>query len=1333
MYKLVTNISVFLYIVTSLVFSGCAQQIGDIDRTQPNKLEKEAFEGEWYMQQTVVGVNATAISSFVGLEGPTDRVLFEFEEDQIIAYRTHEDVFGSDSQALGENEVFDHGQPVAAYSVSHFDVQRSYNSSTGEQSNVLVENGSDRPWYERDYVRVDWTRNWITTSVDPMVEFVGISDLTITPQDEGDDPSWYVERDENDEVVYIDVLNTYVIEPDWVECALAFGIPNWNADCGPETIEVRTSFVKITEESDYISREYDDWDMNDFGWFQTHRNVYDSRYGATDSGRVYLANRFNIWERNTDNNGDPIPYAEREPTPIVYYMTNNFPDELKESMYEIAQDYDNAFRRIVATYRGLDVPNDPDLMYEVPFSDIPRMFYLCENPGGTESFWEISNEGYELGHCVNPGEPKNLGDIRYNLFAWVNHHQMASPLGYGPSSVDAVNGRTISARAYIYGDAVNTYSQYALNLSKAISGDIDIEDLAFGEVTQAYFDRLRQEMDGDLYYGQLEDRRDSMERLEVRITEHLDDSRVQAVLDLSPDSFAVQSIGQVHPLELLRDTELEGLALFPEVQDRMGLGQFVEDDSFIDDLSIANIGDPNTLLTESHLTLERFLTHGQDHDCVLTNEILDPSLIGLSKDLADERVALTAEGMTEAEIDEIQWNIIRNRLMRFVMAHEVGHNMGLMHNFSGSFDAMNYPQEYWNLRQETFSYCDPNAITFSNQGFYTGAVAPARCDDEERESVEEYDARSSELLDHLLEENIHSYQFSSVMDYTNRYYNNKPGLGRYDYAALAFGYGELREVFDEAPNMLHVEVYYDGETDDFSSSFIRQSDHKVTTFDDVDIYVLSRANDPGGDDPFYLDDERDQGLEHSNEFFHYSTLPIMFGGDMNAMYNRHLVPESEVGQSVVVPFRYCSDFYRGTRTECNVFDQGADFLEIYQDIEDVWNGYYYLNFFRRDRAGFGLWLYPIFSRMFSRTMAPMTNLYQHWLIRASGRGAEWYASDWGGYDATIAAYEAVDFLISQITMPTIGTYYFDEDEDMYMNLHEDMDYSAPYWQEVEENINPDEDYLNIAADFGRYGFEQFRRNEDDELGMFGFLEPEILSYFWAKWAAMMALVMPEVEIIGQDTSSDSTAFSIPIYLIFDEELTTFFGALPREDFEYLGNCVLTDDEGNITDIHQTTFVNTNPTECEDAPRLNPYTEVYGHSDFNMRLLSILYGAAYFQTNYDMNWFDLSNIYIAGRGYTPEPADGYVFETFEDDGLVYVAMMPDVLEEDENEDIYVGVQLIRQANEYAAIAADIEAADGTTSDYWDYYWRTQNVIESMRLINQANEIFEGFNVFMPFTL
>ena len=53
----------------SVLASGCAQDVGDIDRTQPNKLRKEVFVGdpadptdnpEWYMRQTIVGTPGTA-------------------------------------------------------------------------------------------------------------------------------------------------------------------------------------------------------------------------------------------------------------------------------------------------------------------------------------------------------------------------------------------------------------------------------------------------------------------------------------------------------------------------------------------------------------------------------------------------------------------------------------------------------------------------------------------------------------------------------------------------------------------------------------------------------------------------------------------------------------------------------------------------------------------------------------------------------------------------------------------------------------------------------------------------------------------------------------------------------------------------------------------------------------------------------------------------------------------------------------------------------------------------------------------------------------------------
>ncbi len=56
---------------------------------------------------------------------------------------------------------------VAAYPIiSHFDIQRDYNPPTGEEINVIDENTSDRPWYEREFMRVDWSKNLSTDNYD---------------------------------------------------------------------------------------------------------------------------------------------------------------------------------------------------------------------------------------------------------------------------------------------------------------------------------------------------------------------------------------------------------------------------------------------------------------------------------------------------------------------------------------------------------------------------------------------------------------------------------------------------------------------------------------------------------------------------------------------------------------------------------------------------------------------------------------------------------------------------------------------------------------------------------------------------------------------------------------------------------------------------------------------------------------------------------------------------------------------------------------------------------------------------------------------------------------
>ena len=46
--------------------AACAEARLPIDRTQPNKLAKTLFDGEWYFQQTVVEIPGTISPTFVG-------------------------------------------------------------------------------------------------------------------------------------------------------------------------------------------------------------------------------------------------------------------------------------------------------------------------------------------------------------------------------------------------------------------------------------------------------------------------------------------------------------------------------------------------------------------------------------------------------------------------------------------------------------------------------------------------------------------------------------------------------------------------------------------------------------------------------------------------------------------------------------------------------------------------------------------------------------------------------------------------------------------------------------------------------------------------------------------------------------------------------------------------------------------------------------------------------------------------------------------------------------------------------------------------------------------
>lgn len=212
------------------LIAGCAEPVEEVNTVQPGYVSKALFEGEWYYRQTIVDASPLQGAAFVGLEGSLEKVRWEITEDTLYAYRTHEAILGLDEDDTQPGAVYK-GDPVAAFAISaHFDIKKGYNASTGEENNVIGENQSDRPWYERDYIRVNWNTGPMWGPAD-----IGLTGNYHVPETEVFHPDQLQLTDDYIQVTQIGAIS------DQETCFYLYGDYN----CGTSEVNLRLSFAKI--------------------------------------------------------------------------------------------------------------------------------------------------------------------------------------------------------------------------------------------------------------------------------------------------------------------------------------------------------------------------------------------------------------------------------------------------------------------------------------------------------------------------------------------------------------------------------------------------------------------------------------------------------------------------------------------------------------------------------------------------------------------------------------------------------------------------------------------------------------------------------------------------------------------------------------------------------------------------------------------------------------------------------------------------------------------------------------------------------------------------------
>lgn len=380
--------------------SGCYEQLGEIDRTQANALEKKSFYGVWYRLDVVTDMPASAGFGFVGqtnFGGSGGKVIFDIQEDKLVVYPYTETVKDGDAKwhrrkirtywVEGKEDQFIDllvGNPVAVFNItSHFDIIREYSSSTGAQSNVLSENTTDNPWWKRKYFRVDWMSNAFTNLMFPQ------GSMSYSPADyyvqehATDDPARFHQEDG-----YFHYSRRLFGQPMSTGACSTYSLAA--GDCSGAAFEVRVSYRRADTKhiNDYETRDYhDNPDAGKFGFFLSTRHTYDEEYGLTYTGQDFKAQIWNLWQKSKQwfpvdaagaivddaakgkkclSNADcerpalcdqddwfvegtcsvskSIPYTERGVRPIIYHVSAGHPKHNWKELYIVADNWDEVFR-----------------------------------------------------------------------------------------------------------------------------------------------------------------------------------------------------------------------------------------------------------------------------------------------------------------------------------------------------------------------------------------------------------------------------------------------------------------------------------------------------------------------------------------------------------------------------------------------------------------------------------------------------------------------------------------------------------------------------------------------------------------------------------------------------------------------------------------------------------------------------------------------------------------------------------------------------------------------------------------------------------------------------
>jgi hypothetical protein len=1409
-----------------IAVAGCAQERDPINHVQTNALAKSFFVGadlsnpsddpEFYTTVTVVDVPyGVTTGMFTGATGSLKRIKWEITEKVLSARLTYETIDGVDGQG---SRTTNNGQVIAAFDIQkHFDIKHAYNSSTGEELNVVDENDSDRPWYQREYMRVDWSSNKIVSAYtfDPLAGLRdpssdGFEALTYRVDDPADPDAMVFEPDQG----YFDITNKVYVKSSTIQ-----GMPSCfyyggfvvggtypYGTCDPSEVKVRTSFLRIAHPGEAGDRDYElrDWDgarANAHGAFTQERLGYDRKYGIVDSRWHRFIQRYNIWQKSHTDvtcgttagadshfDGDrdgtedecqsagagsrcdeyaqrcTIPYAQRQIRPNAWHYNLNGQDELIfRSSQEAADEWDTALRMAVQAVRRVEcLRTNAASLGGTPWAgetDCNAIFPVSQEDEAEGKAVKAVNEchrqnGYDSADCLANVDPHSVaampamialchspvahgddpmcgpeglatrpGDLRYHQVNVVPSPQSASPWGYGPSNADPLTGEVIQASINVWNSVTDQTAQLMVDQIRWINGELPTSAITSGNYVQGWVGAAtahqggktglltNEEIDkrilgsGDVTPEDLAHAREHRRTIDMSKAPSF---RISPLVGTSGPASAIQGTGGRAQADaearkkLFKGTPAEIELTGPMWLEMAGLDK----DAPLDETTLDRASPLRGLDVDRTLGIEKQVNSAlaSKGQCMLMAP--EPtgvvSLAGIMKNKFPYDP--NAPAAVQSERVNKMWNYLRGKLNYAVIAHEMGHTVGMMHNFASSWDKFNYRPQYWQLRTKGGTV---NTQCTGPVDDGSTCIGPRYFDPLDKDEAEQM---------------IWMWSQTSVMDYAGDMTQDTLGLGVYDYATARSFYADVVDVRADGVTVADAEgreqlgivdtasfpfadMVQNANGDYMHYSQWNDFFHLIRNCRAVDDSAPANWNQKAQEDPQYDQGNWDPVFDgHVVRHEKCDRIPVEYVDwrDMVADIDQASVnydPRWKISRRARdtqdrprIPYAFANDYVvEGGLPSAYQHDNGADIYEEITFHDSLYEDRHIFDNFRRGRVNFSL--FGAFQRSVSRyhskisglalTYAFYHDVYMHDVAKYYKEPLSKAIADYEGpggpfREYAIATSLSFDHFTRVLTRPQPGPHSFGELD----SIHRPLD-GAIQGQVGAHTVDIPQGSSGVASDVSYGG----RSLQNGYVAADGYWNINQLGSYYEKTHAIF-------DILGTGSwygnnlrleGIDGRWLVTSLVNMYPEGIRRLLGTLLTEDQELFAPQVASRADGlpDVNGVGDTiypkhpigwvSFVPPNgpqvcwPTSgrqvCSDSSG-NPVAApgqpvpikgvpIDPELGYEVQKWIIAYAYFYLPANQKMDWVDMMRIYKTGLGYTPNFTEVVVFKD-PTTGLGYLA-------------------------------------------------------------------------------